>query len=151
MSNVLNQGLDEAWFDYLVKSIQKSKFYRLNGVELTALGLGTAEFTITNDHSATNSSGYIHGGLIMTVADSSMGNAVRTRGIKTTTVDFSTSFLRPTPAQADIICRGEILKLGKNLVFTAAKITADDILVATSKGTFYNFGSERPYQDLSEH
>jgi uncharacterized protein (TIGR00369 family) len=138
--NVINNGIDAKLFDYLVENIKNTSFYNFLGIELKALGPGTAEFILMNKREHTNIDGVTHGGVIMSLADAAMANAVRTMGSKTSTVDFTTSFLNAAPIGEIIRAEGKIIKRGRRLVFTEGNVYAGDKLVGSHNATFYRFG-----------
>lgn len=140
--NAVNAGLDEKLFDYLQKSIKETAFYNLLGLELQLLAPGYAEFRVISTSQHTNSIGLIHGGLIISVVDATMGNAIRSLGMKGATVDISTSLMSTARLGDTIVARGKVLKAGKNLIFTEGQVYVGDILVADCKATFYKISDQ---------
>lgn len=134
---LLNNGLDGKLFAYLKKSIAETAYYQLLHIELKALTPGGAEFQVLGGQEHTNPMGLIHGGLITSIADAAMGNAVRSLGTKAVTVDLSTALIAAARPGDLITARGQVLKSGKNLLFTEALVYAGENLVAHSKATFY--------------
>jgi acyl-CoA thioesterase len=137
MLNVVNAGLDEKLFDYLQKSIKETNFYILLGLELQLLGPGYAEFRVVSTPQHNNGIGLIQGGLLLTMVDAAMGNAIRALGIKAATVDISTSLTAGVRVGDTIVARGKVLKAGKNLIFTEGQVYVGDKLVGDSKATFF--------------
>lgn len=137
---VINQGLQEALFNYLVNSIENTPYYQLLGVKISLLGSGLAELEAEVSHQHTNPLGAVHGGLYMSLADAAMGNAIRSLGIKAVTVDCATSMIAGASAGEIIKARGTLDKVGKNLIFASARVTTGEKLLATARGTFYRVG-----------
>jgi acyl-CoA thioesterase len=135
--DAVNAGLDEKLFDYLQKSIKETAFYNLLGLELQLLAPGYAEIRVISTPQHTNGIGLIHGGLIISIIDATMGNAIRSLGIKGVTADLSTSITAAVQLGDTIIARGKVLKAGKNLIFTEGQVYVGDKLVGISKATFY--------------
>jgi len=142
--NIINDGLEPAYFKELVDNILDIPFYRAIGIEPIRLGKGYSEFSFVNTESGIvgNSNDVVHGGALMTCADTSMGLAVLAAGYKTATVRMGASFLRPCPLNSKIICKGEIVKYGSNVFFCKSQIWSDDRLVADFDGIFINQGKE---------
>lgn len=76
----------------------------------------------------------------MSIADAAMGNAVRSIGYRSVTIDISTSFMSFATVGDEIIAKGTILKAGRNLFFTEAEIISNDKPIVHCKGTFYKLG-----------
>jgi uncharacterized protein (TIGR00369 family) len=133
----VNNGLDGRLFAYLQKSVKETAYYKLLRIQLQSLAPGNAEFRVEAGPEHTNPMGLIHGGLITSLADAAMGNAVRSLGIKGVTVDMSTAFIAAARVGDTIFARGKVLKSGKNLIFTEALIYAGDNLAGHGKATFY--------------
>ena len=139
--NAINDGIDDSLFQYILKSITETPYYQILNIYLSRIGTGTAEVTVTSKTEHTNPLGLIHGGLIMSLADAAMGNAVRSLGIRGVTVDCSTAFLASAALGEQIIARGKVLKSGKSLIFAHAEVWSGENLIADSKATFANTGT----------
>ncbi|MEN6350275.1 MAG: PaaI family thioesterase [Syntrophomonas sp.] len=138
--NAVNGGIDEKLFDYIVNSIKNTPYYQLLGIELTRLEAGNSELSVNITHQHTNPLGAIHGGLIMSLADAAMGNAIRSLGIKGVTVDCSTALIAAALEGEQVVARGRVLKAGKTMIFTEAHVWAGERLLSSAKGTFYKTG-----------
>jgi len=85
--------------------------------------------------------GFIHGGALMTLADHTCGGAAASvvpEDREVITVENKVSFLRPASGP-DLICRADVLRVGKTLVFVEAAITVgakeSQVLVAKASST----------------
>lgn len=136
----INAGIEERLFAYILHSIQKTAFYKLLGIELTLLGPGYAELSVEAGEKHTNPMGKVHGGLIMSIADAAMGNAIRSLGITAVTADCSVSFPGAAQLGERITAAGKVSKAGKSLLFAEAQVFAKDKMIGQSKGTFYRIG-----------
>lgn len=148
---VKNLGIDTALFEYICRSIENTPFYKLMGINLTALGPGEAEIQLkaTPDH--TNPLGLLHGGVLMSIADAAMGNAIRSLGITGVTADCSTSFLASASLEGILQAKGKVVKAGKRLVFARAEVFSNGQIVADVKGTFVNVGTIDPRGKSDQH
>lgn len=133
----LNAGLDGKLFNYLQKSIKETAYYKLLRIELMQLAPGSADFLVAAGQEHTNPMGLVHGGLMTSIADAAMGNAVRSLGIKGVTVDLSTALMSAARPGDTITARGKVLRSGKNIIFTEALVYVGDTLAGHSKATFY--------------
>ncbi len=135
--DAINNGLNQQLFNYLQKSIKETAYYELLGVELQLLAPGYAEIRVVSGPQHTNPLGLIHGGLITTIVDGAMGNAIRSLGIVGVTVDLSAALIASARAGDTIVARGKVLKAGKSMIFAEATVYSGDTLLGHSKGTFY--------------
>lgn len=70
-----------------------------------------------------NSRGDVHGGTIAAIIDAAMSQAVRSlvdleMGVATMTMNLN--YL--APAKGEIICKGTVIKRGRNIMFTEAEV-----------------------------
>lgn len=82
-----------------------------------------------------NPQGSLHGGLIVTALDISMGHLLRNEGKPGVTVELHTNFMRAVtgPAYAE----SRFLKVGRRIGHVASELfDADDRLCASATGTF---------------
>jgi len=135
--DAVNNGLDSQLFDYLQNSIKDTAYYKLLAIELQLLSPGYAEIKVISGPQHTNPMGLIHGGLITSIADAAMGNAIRSLGIIGVTVDLSAAFTAAARVGDTIVARGKVLQAGKSMIFAEATVYADDRLLGHSKATFY--------------
>ena len=138
--SAVNDGLDKKLFEYLQKSIKNTPYYQMLGIELSALAPGRADIKVVAGQQHSNPMGLVHGGLISSLADAAMGNAIRSLGIKGVTVDMSIAFTASARMGDTIVARGKVLKSGKNMIFAEAEVYAGDVLIGHSKATFFRVG-----------
>src|SRR6516164_2366501 len=112
----------------LVKEIfQKAKFIRSLGIELTSCGRGWCETRVSVAPALRQQHGFIHAGVLMTLADHTCGGAAAStvpEGRDVVTVENKVSFLRPASGQS-LICRAEVLRAGKSLIFVEATVMVE--------------------------
>ncbi len=138
--NPINMGIDERLFSVIVDSNAKAPFYQLTGITTKTLGLGWAEMSVQTGSEHGNPLGLTHGGLISTLADAAMGNAVRSTGRKGVTVNYDISYLNSAPVGEEMVGRGRVEKSGSRIIFTSVEVVCGDKVIATSQGTFYVVG-----------
>ena len=133
----VNAGIEPELYEYVAKTYEESPYYKLLGISLEEVGPKYAIIGLDASPELTNALGIIHGGVIMALADSAMGNAIRAAGLVGITADISVSLTSSPKIGEKIRARGEVVKKGKNLIFTEGKVFSDDKVVAYGKGTFF--------------
>src|ERR1700754_1717983 len=115
---------------------------RLIGGELTRVEPGVIEITLPYRTDLTQQHGYVHAGIITTIADSACGYAAYTLmppGSDVLAVEFKVNLLRPAKGET-FVARAEVVKSGRTLTVVRADVLAlsnDDSreLVAIMQGT----------------
>jgi uncharacterized protein (TIGR00369 family) len=83
-----------------------------------------------------NPQGTLHGGVLTTALDISMGHLLNRRAGPGTTLELKVQFLAPVRA-GRVRCRGSVLRLGRSLAFlTAEAKDADDNTIAFATATW---------------
>jgi len=103
-----------------------AQFVQLLGIELTSWGKGWCETRVKTSAALRQQHGFIHAGVLMTLADHTCGGAAAStmpEDRDVITVENKISFLRPASAP-ELSCRAHVLRAGKNLVFVEAEVTA---------------------------
>lgn len=112
-------------------------FIREVGYQLVDAGFGWVEARLTLEPRHLQQHGYVHAGVVTTMADHTAGGAASTvvqPGRSVLTSDLSIQLLRPGNGE-QLRCRGEVIKPGRTLVFTQADVWADDVHVARLHAT----------------
>jgi uncharacterized protein (TIGR00369 family) len=97
------------------------------GVKLVSYGEGWCETTVDIVPTLRQQHGFAHAGVLMTIADHTCGGAAASvvpQEKDVITVENKTSFLRPASGSA-LICRGQVLRAGKNLIFVEAEVAVE--------------------------
>jgi uncharacterized protein (TIGR00369 family) len=112
----------------LVKEIfENAEFIRSLGIQLTSFGKGWCETRLNGSPALRQQHGFVHAGVLMTLADHTCGGAAASTvpdGRDVITVEIKVSFLRPASAPT-VLCRAEVLRAGKNLIFVEATVMAE--------------------------
>jgi uncharacterized protein (TIGR00369 family) len=113
---------------HLVEQIfQNAKFINSLGIELTAFGFGWCEAKLKTTTVLEQQHAFIHAGVLMTIADHTCGGAAAStvpESKDVITVETKVSFLRPALGPT-LICRAEVLRTGRNLVFVEAEVSVE--------------------------
>ena len=122
----------------------RSPFIKLLGMEVLKLDNGTCQLSLKIKDNFLNYHKTVHGGVIYSLADISMGVAVYSTVKKeqdAATIEIKINYLKPTQAEI-LICEARIIQKGKNIAVLEAEIKAEDILIAKAQGTFSIFKSK---------
>jgi uncharacterized protein (TIGR00369 family) len=132
--------MSDDWYARMRELYARSPVHAALGMELGALGEGTAEVVFTPTPGAMNVNGVVHGGTLATVADSALLQSVRTVTAETdrlVTLELKINYLAPATGTA-FTCVGEIVRVGRGSgVATATVRDADGRPVAISLGTIH--------------
>ena len=133
--------MDDAKASYVKRIFDQAQFVRLLGIELIGFGDGWCETRVAVTPSLEQQHGFVHAGVLMTLADHTCGGAAATmapEGHDVITVENKVSFLRPASG-AVLYCRGEVLRAGKRLIFSEAEVTierdGERLIVAKASST----------------
>jgi uncharacterized protein (TIGR00369 family) len=92
-----------------------------------------------------NPHGVVHGGVVYTLIDYSMGGAVTsglTAGQHCTSIEVKVSYLASV-REGTLTVDSSVVKQGRNVAFVESKVTDDaGRLVATGSGSMFIFGAE---------
>jgi acyl-CoA thioesterase len=109
-------------------------------MEAVETGEGTATVEMTPTEDMTNHSGFVHGGMISTLADSAMGRSVRTLKpgvVRAMSFDLKLSFITAAKIGERLRATARVIHAGRRTVVTECRIEGPDgKLVATGSGTF---------------
>lgn len=111
------------------------------GARLTLVEPGVVEITLPYREDLTQQNGYLHAGIVSTIADSACGYAAFTlmpAGSSVLSVEFKVNLLRPAAGKS-FLARAEVIKAGRTLTVVRADAFAIDednrTLIATMQGT----------------
>ncbi len=125
----------------------------LLGIVTESLQADGARMHFTVDPVLHNPNGVVHGGIIYTMVDSSMGRTVSyglPAGEHCATIEIKISYLASV-REGTVTVETEIVKQGRTIAFLASKVTDDqDRLVATASGSMFIFRAEgQPVRESS--
>jgi len=108
---------------------------------LISFGKGWCETRVQISPLLEQQHGFVHAGVLMTLADHTCGGAAASTapdGQDVITVENKISFLRPALGAA-LFCRAQVLRAGKSLIFVEAEVTieraAERVVVAKTSST----------------
>ncbi|ACL58288.1 hydroxyphenylacetyl-CoA thioesterase PaaI [Methylobacterium nodulans] len=104
------------------------------GIEILAVGPGTATLAMTLTERMTNGHGSAHGGFIFALADSAFAFACNTYDERTVAAHCSITFLRPGTCGGRLVAVArEVARLGRSGIYDVA-VTQDDVVIAQFRG-----------------
>jgi len=135
------QPTNPAFVQAVKESFGQQTIMDLIGAELTCVEPGVIEITLPYRADLTQQHGYIHAGVITTIADSACGYAAYTLmppGSDVLAVEFKVNLMRPVKGET-FVARAEVVKSGRTLTVVRADVhalTGDQReLVAIMQGT----------------
>lgn len=118
---------------------KKSPFIQLLGLEFEKLEQGRASSRLEIRENLLNKHRAVHGGVVYSIADISMGVAVYSTlktGEETSTIEIKINYLKPAKSRF-LTCEAQVLKKGKNLAVVESEIRSGERdLIAKALGTF---------------
>ncbi len=126
-------------YERIEKSFNKQGFLALLGVKIESIEKGKVVFSCESREDLTQHTGFMHAGVVSTVADVTCGYtalSVMPEGKEVMGVEFKVNFLRPA-AGKKIISTGKVINAGKTLVVTEAEVTDAETgkVIAKMQGT----------------
>lgn len=138
----MRRASNPAFADEIRQSFAKQAIMGLIGGELTLVEPGVVEISLTYRPDLTQQNGFVHAGIVTTIADSACGYAAYSLmppESDVLAVEFKVNLLRPAKGER-FVARAEVIKPGKTLTVVRADVVAiaggeDRQLVATMLGT----------------
>lgn len=136
------QASNPAFVEEIRQSFAKQMIMGLIGASLTRVEPGVVEITLPYRTDLTQQHGYVHAGIVTTIADSACGYAAYTLmppESEVLAVEFKVNLLRPAKGEK-FVARAEVIKPGRTLTVVRADVFAmsgseEPQLVATMQGT----------------
>ena len=133
---------NQAFITEVENSFAKQALMTLIGAQLTRVEPGLIEISLPFRPDLTQQNGYLHAGIVTTIADSACGYAAYTlmpAGSSVLSVEFKVNLLRPAKGKG-FVAVAEVLKPGRTLTVVRSDVFAIDDggtreLVATMLGT----------------
>jgi len=134
--------LNPSFAEEIESSFARQTIMRLIGAELSRVEAGVIEITLPYRADLAQQHGYLHAGIVATIADSACGYAafsLMPAGSEVLSVEFKVNLLRPASGET-FLAHAEVIKSGKTLTVVRADVfgidgSGDRELVATMQGT----------------
>jgi uncharacterized protein (TIGR00369 family) len=110
------------------------------GLTLTESGDGAATVEMNTTEDMANQSGFVHGGMISTLADSAMSRSLRTLKpgvVRAMSFDLKLNFISAATIGETLRAKGRVIHAGRRTVVAECRVEgAGRRLVATASATF---------------
>ena len=134
--------LNPSFAEEVERSFARQPIMNLIGAWISLVEPGVVEITLPYRADLAQQDGYVHAGIVTTIADSACGYAAYSlmpAGSRVLSVEFKVNLLRPAQGET-FVARAEVIKAGRTLTFVTAEVwgVGDDAqkkLVATMQGT----------------
>jgi len=138
----MREASNPAFADEVRRSFAKQAIMGLIGGELVRVDPGVVEIKLAYRPDLTQQDGYVHAGIIATIADSACGYAAYSLmppESEVLAVEFKVNLLRPAKGDA-FLAHAEVIKPGRTLTVVRADVFATSggnewQLIATMQGT----------------
>ena len=124
-----------------------SRFAKWMGIELVGFGDGESELRLDLEPHHLNPGGIVHGGVLATLLDGSIGLALRSKIGMTTdhvTIELTVHYLSPART-GYLIGKGKAVRAGGRVSYGEAEVFSDDgRLLAKGSATFLVVQARRP-------
>jgi uncharacterized protein (TIGR00369 family) len=137
-----HQPANPAFVDEIKQSFAKQSVMVLIGAKLGTIEPGLVEISLPYRDDLAQQHGYLHAGIVTTIADSACGYSafsLMPAGSEVLSVEFKVNLLRPARG-SHFVARGEVIKSGRTLTVVRGDVfafSADDKkeLIATMQAT----------------
>ena len=140
---MITEARNPNFADEVRSSFAAQSIMQLIGAELAVIEPGVVEIALPYRRDLTQQDGYLHAGIITTIADSAAGYAafsLMPAGARVLSVEFKVNLLRPASGD-NFLARAEVIKPGKTLTVVRADVFGltgkQRTLVATMQGTMF--------------
>jgi uncharacterized protein (TIGR00369 family) len=110
------------------------------GMELVDTGEGSATVRMIATEDMANHSGFLHGGMISTLADSAMGRSLRTVKpgvVRAMSFDLKVNFINAARIGETLRATGRVVHAGRRTMVATCRVEGNEgRLIATASGTF---------------
>jgi len=114
------------YHDFVASVFDNARFIKDLGIKLNDVGPGWCETVLTVQEKHLQQDGFVHAGVLATMADHTAGACTGTvvpADKLVLTVEFKINFLRPAHTDA-LRCRADILKAGKTIIVAESEVYA---------------------------
>jgi uncharacterized protein (TIGR00369 family) len=117
-----------------------SRAWEWLGLKLVETREGTAVVEMATTEDMANHSGFVHGGMISTLADSAMGRSLRTLSpgvVRAMSFDLKLNFINAAKVGETLRATGHVIHAGRRTAVAECRVEGGDgRLVATASATF---------------
>ena len=115
----------------------KHPYSTLLGVEIVEVGVGTAQAVLTATEEHTNKHGFVHGGLLYSLADIAFEFASNSHQADAVGITTNMQFHRAVSPGDQLVAMAREIHLGRKLATYLIEVTCENKVVASFTGTVY--------------
>ena len=109
----------------LLKKFEGTSFIKYCGIKLEDADCGWVKASMLVKEEITNPFGFIHGGAISTLIDTTGGIVCWTVGCTVCTLDLDTSYMKNVTVGHTIYAEAKIIRKTKHVIFVEVKVCSD--------------------------
>src|SRR4030095_5263260 len=140
-NHIMSEQPNPSFIEEIKQSFARQSLMQLIGAELGVVEPGVVEINLSYRPELVQQHGYLHAGIVTTIADSACGYAafsLMPAGTEVLSVEFKVNLLRSARGSR-LVARGEVIKAGRTLTVVRAEVFgfSDDgprELIATMQG-----------------
>ncbi len=124
----MHQDTSQDFVGHVAPIFEDAAFVRHLGIVLVAAGPGSCETSLVVRDAHLQQHGFVHAGVITTLADHTAGGAARAAvpaGSDVLTIEFKMNFLRPARG-GHFTCTGRTLRAGQRIVVAESEVYSAD-------------------------
>ena len=126
----------------LLKRFEGSSFIEHCGIKLEDADCGWVKSSMPVTGKITNPFGYIHGGAIATLMDTTGGIVCWTVGCTVCTLDLDTNFMKNVKVGRTVFAEARILRKTEHVIFVEVQVYSDENeMLSKGKVTMYITGT----------
>lgn len=123
MENMRNQAISDQRADFLAKDFSQG-YIQFCGIRAEAAGKGYFESKVVIDERHRQQDGFVHAGLMATMADHTAGYSAFTlapEDHQILTIEFKINFLKPAHGKC-LVCRSTVIRGGKQIIISESNV-----------------------------
>lgn len=127
---------------------QNNAFAKALGMHLEVVELGVVRYVLKVNESHLATPGFVHGGVLTTMLDATMGAGALTLVEKdqkvVSTIEMHVNFINPAKPENTLTATSVVVRQGKKVIFMKAEVRDEqNKCIAVSSGTFYPFHAQK--------
>ena len=131
--------------EFWKERMRKNRFAYDMGVHDVEYGEGHATVRLLMEEKHLNVNGVVHGGALLTLADTVAGAACVYLKEEITTLDLQHRFLKAVRAGDLVVAKAKILKCGRTTIVLDIRLYVEDVLVGYATSTYFRLGRKPKY------
>jgi uncharacterized protein (TIGR00369 family) len=131
----MNQN--EARWNAVAGIFDKASFISHLGLKLVDVSEGACSVELVTDERHLQQHGFVHAGVVATLADHAAGGAARSTvpdGSDVITIEFKINFLKPAPA-GKLLGKARVLRAGRTVIVAETEVLSGETLVSKLTST----------------